>query len=79
MRRPKISARMHAQAMIDILVADVAEKIFVGGDAEGGWTAPPFDFKTAVGFDLGKIADRAGVGDNVAVAHDSAPTATGAS
>jgi hypothetical protein len=63
--------------MVDVLIADVTEKIFVRCDTERGWAAAPFDFKTAVGLDFGKISDRSIVGDDVAVAHDAAPATTG--
>jgi hypothetical protein len=33
--------------------------------------------KSAIGFDFGELTNRPGVGDNVAVADDSAPAAAG--
>src|SRR5437588_7181011 len=77
MRWPNISARVQTQPMIDVLVADVAEQVLIGRDTERRRAAAPFDLKTSAGFDFGKIADRPGVRDDVAVANDSAPTAAG--
>ena len=76
--RPNISARMQTKALLDVLVIDVGQKIFVRGNAERGRPAAPLDLKSAVGFDFGELSDRPCVGDNVAVAHDSAQTATAA-
>ena len=59
--------------MVDVLIVDVAQKIFIGGDAERGRTAAPFDLKSAIGLDFGKIADRSCVSHDVAVADDTAP------
>ena len=75
---PKISARMQPEAMIAVLIVDVAEKIFIGRDTERGSTAAPLDLKAAVRFDFRKIADLSGVSHDVTVAHDTAPAATGA-
>ena len=63
--------------MIDVLVVDVTEKILVGSDAERWRAAPPFDLKSAVGFDFGEIADRAGIGHDMTVAHNTAPATSG--
>src|SRR6266480_3925676 len=69
--------RVQPQPMVDVLTVDVAQKIFIGGDAERGRTAVPFDLKSAIGLNFGKIADRTCVSDNVTVAHNTAPTAAG--
>src|SRR5437588_6380815 len=61
--------------MIDVLTIDVAQKIFIGGDAERGRTAAPLDLESAVGLNFGKIADRSRVSDNVTVTDDTAPAA----
>src|SRR5438128_8179283 len=76
-RRPQISARMQPKTMIDVFIADIAKQIFISRDAERGRAAPPFDLKTAVGFDFGEIADRAGIGHDMAVAHNTAPATSG--
>ena len=67
---------MQAKLMVDVLIADVTEKIFVRCDAERGWAVVSFDFKTAIGLEFGKITDRSIVGDDVSVAHDAAPATT---
>src|SRR6266849_5728090 len=77
MGRPQISPRMQPKAMIDIFIADVAQEIFIGGDAERRRTGPPLDLKAAIRFDFGKIADCAGVRHDVAIAHNAAPAAAG--
>ena len=77
MRRPKISARVQSEPMVNVLIVDVAEQIFIGGDAERRRTAAPLDLKSAIGLDFGKIADRPSVGDNVTVANNAAPAAAG--
>src|SRR5437868_7277285 len=69
--------RMQPQPVVDVLVIDVAQKIFVGGDAERGRTAAPFDLKSAIGLNFGKIADRSSVSDDMTIAHDAAPAAAG--
>ena len=38
----------------------------------------PFDLKTAIRFDFGKVSHLSSVGLDVTVAHDTAPAATGA-
>ena len=77
MGRPQISPRMQPKATIDIFIADVAQEIFIGGDAERRRTGPPLDLKAAIRFDFGKIADRTRVSHNVTVADDAAPAAAG--
>src|SRR5438132_2324517 len=69
--------RVQPQPVVDVLIVDVAQKIFVGRDAERRRTAAPFDLKSAVGLDFGKIADRTRVSHNVTVADDAAPAAAG--
>src|SRR6266513_3510362 len=69
--------RVQPQPMVDVLTVDVAQKIFIGGDAERGRTAVPFDLKSAIGLNFGKIADRTCVSHNVTVAHNTAPAAAG--
>src|SRR5713101_1198589 len=62
--------------MVDILIVDVLEKIFIGGDAKRGRASPPFNVKGPVGLDFRKCADGALIGGDVAVASDSLPSAT---
>src|ERR1700719_1711218 len=63
--------------MVDVLTLDVAQKIFIGGNAERRRTVAPFDVKSATGLDFGKIADRSSVSDNVTIAHNAAPATAG--
>ena len=69
--------RVQPEPMVDVLTVDVAQKIFVGGDAERGRTAAPLDLKSAISLDFGKITDRPGISDNVAVTYNTAPAAAG--
>ena len=69
--------RVQPQPMVDVLIVDVAQKIFISGDAERGRAAAPFDLKSAVGLNFGKIANRPGVSDNVAVTHNATPATAG--
>ena len=69
--------RMQSKPVVNVLIVDVVEKIFIGSDAERGRTAAPFDFEAAVGLNFRKITDRSSVSDNVAVTDDTAPAAAG--
>src|SRR5260370_30155290 len=69
--------RVQAQSMVDVLIVDIAQKIFISRDAERGWAAAPLDLKSAIGLNFGKIADRTCVSHNVTVAHNTAPAAAG--
>src|SRR5689334_19252538 len=64
--------RMQAQAVIVVLISNILKKVLVGRDTERGRAGAPFDLKTAVSFDLREIANRAGIGHNMAVAPDPA-------
>src|SRR5467141_4044971 len=63
--------------MVDVLVVDIAQKIFISRDAQRGWAAAPLDLKSAIGLNFGKIADRTCVSHNVTVADNTAPAAAG--
>src|SRR5438067_10624713 len=63
--------------MVNVLIVDVAQEVFVGRDAERRRTAAPLDLKSTIGLNFGKIADRSSVSDDVTVAHDAAPAAAG--
>src|SRR5436309_8137035 len=69
---PKISARVASQPVALVLSRDVLKKIFIGRDAQRRRSGPPFDVKSTVRLDLGKIGDRPCVGNNVPVAHNAA-------
>src|SRR5882672_3613188 len=77
MRGPNVSVRVEPEPMVNVLIVDVAQKIFIGRDAERRRTAAPLDLKSAVGLNFGKIADRSSVSDDVTIAHDAAPAAAG--
>ena len=77
MRGPNVAMRVQPQPMVDVLVVDIAQKIFISRDAERGWAAAPLDLKSAIGLNFGKIADRTCVSHNVTVAHNAAPAAAG--
>jgi len=38
--------RVQPQPMVDVLVVDIAQKIFISRDAERGWAAAPLDLKS---------------------------------
>src|SRR5438477_10779060 len=67
--------RVQSKPVVNALIVDVAEKIFIGSDAERGRTAAPFDLEAAVGLNFRKITDRSRVSDNVTVTDDTAPAA----
>jgi len=67
---------MQPEPTVDVLIVDVAEKIFVGCNAERGRAAAPFNFESAVGFDFRKWTDRALIRDDMSVPSDAGhPTA----
>ena len=69
--------RAQPQPTVDVLVVDIAQKIFISRDAERGWAATLLDLKSPIGLNFGKIGDRTCVRHNVTVTHDPAPAAAG--
>ena len=67
---------MQPQPTVDVLVVDIAQKIFISRDAQRGRAAAPLDLKSAIGLNFGKIGNLSRVGHDVTVAHDTAPAAT---
>jgi hypothetical protein len=54
---------------------NVRKKIFVGGDAESGGSALPFDFECSTGIDLGEGANRSVFCFDVAISSNANPAA----
>ena len=77
MRRPNLIARVEVKCVAGNVTLDVGKQIFIRRDAESGRSILPFDFECAARVDIGKSADRAVIGFDIAVASNSDPPATG--
>jgi hypothetical protein len=58
------------------IAVDVGKKIFIRCDAESGRSILPFDYECAPRIYIGKGADRALIGLNIAIATNSDPIAS---
>jgi hypothetical protein len=76
-RRPNLLARAQAKRVSGDLILDVGKKIFVCRDTESRFSILPFDLKCATGVDIGKGANCAFIGFDIAIAPDSDPPASG--
>jgi hypothetical protein len=59
------------------VIVDVGKKIFIRRDAERGRSILPFDCERAACMNIGKSANRAFIGFDIAVASNSDPAASG--
>jgi hypothetical protein len=68
---------MQPKATVDLFAVDVAEKIFIGRNAQSRPTATPLDLKCAIRVDFRKCGDCSLISCDLPIASDSDPMAAG--
>jgi hypothetical protein len=75
--RPNLFPRAQAKVVTVNMTVNIREKIFVCRDTESRRSILPFNCERAACVNVGKGADRAFIGFDIAIAPDSDPPASG--